>query len=125
MKNQKLTSDFYTALAWAIFALGGGQLALVLGGPTALLVVLVCCASLFAFFLYKVQAPENRSGHGIAKPYLFSTAILLAGNVLYFYLVYLKANSSHLVFISVYILFFIIPLLITVPFLRKSAHVAK
>lgn len=125
MKNQKLTSDFYTALAWAIFALGAGQLALVLGGATGLLVVLVCCASLFVFFLYKVQAPGNRSSQGIAKPYLFSTAILLAGNVLYFYLVYLKPNLSHLLFSTVYILFFIIPLLIAIPFLRKSSHVAK
>lgn len=125
MKNRKLTSDFYTALAWAIFTLGAGQLALVLGGLTGLVVVLICCASLFVFFLYKAQAPGKRSRQGMAKPYLFSTAILVAGNTLYFYLVFLKPNLSHLVFFTVYILFFIIPLLITIPFLRKSSDVAK
>ena len=112
-------------MAWAIFTLGATQLALVLGGPIALLIVLFCSASLFAFFLVKVQAPGRRSVKRIAKPYLISTGILLAGNVLYYYLVFLKTNLSIVIFFTVSILLFIIPLLITIPFLRKSAHVSQ
>lgn len=125
MKDQNLRSDFHSALAWAVFTLGASQLALVLGGPITLLVVLFCCASLFAFFLLKVQAPGNRSLKRIAKPYLFSMGILLAGNLLYVYLIFLKINLSNLLFFTVSVVFFIIPLLITIPLLRKSSHVSQ
>jgi hypothetical protein len=125
MKSQKLRSDFNCALAWAIFTLGASQLAFVLGGPITFLIVLFCCASLFAFFLVKVQAPGKRSLKRIAKPYLLSTGILLASTLLYYYLVFLKTNLSVVIFLSISILPFFIPLLITIPFLRKSAHVSQ
>ena len=125
MKNPKLHSDFNCALAWAIFTLGATQLALVLGGPIALLIVLFCSASIFAFFLVKVQAPAQRSLKRIAKPYLLSTGMLLASKLLYYYLVFLETNWSVVIFFTVSILLFIIPLLITIPFLRKSAHVSQ
>jgi len=108
-----------------VFTLGASQLGLVLGGPITFLVVLFCCASLFAFFLVKVQAPGNRSLRRIAKPYLLSTGILLVGNLLYLYLVFLKSSLSSFFFFTLSIFLFIIPLLITIPFLRKSAHVSQ
>lgn len=125
MKGQKFRSDLNCALAWAVFTLGASQLALVLGGPITFLVVVFCCASLFAFFLVKVKDPGNRSLREIAKPYLLSAGILLAGNLLYLYLVFLKFSLPSLVFFTVSTLLFVIPLLITIPFLRKLAHVPQ
>lgn len=125
MSGQKLSSDFYSALAWAIFTLGASQLALVLGGPATLLVVLSCCASLFVIFLFKVREPKGQSLKQIAKPYLLATGILLAGNLVYVYLVFLKSNWLNVSFFIIYAFFFILPLLITIPFVRKSSHVSQ
>lgn len=125
VKGQKLPSDIYTALAWAIFTLGASQLALVLGGPITLFVILFCCASLFALFLFKVEAPGRRSFKQIAKSYLLSTGILLPGNLLYSYVVLLKPQFSNLIVVIVDTLLFIIPLVIAVPFLRRSSDVSQ
>ena len=125
MKVRKLRSDLYCAFVWAIFTLGASQLALVLGGPIFFLIAMLCCASLFAFFLFKVQDPGNRSIRQIAKPYLFSTGILLAASVFYVYLVLLKSDLSDVIFLSVHILLFMIPLLITIPFLRSPSNVSQ
>lgn len=125
VKDLNLRSDLYTAFVWAIFTLGASQLALVLGGPLIFLIVMLCCPSLFAFFLFKVQEPRGRSRKQFARPYLLSIVFLLIANTFYFYEVFLQLTFPGVLFLSIHTFLFAIPLLITMPFLRKPSNVSQ
>jgi hypothetical protein len=107
-----------------MFTLGASQLALVLGGPAIFLIAMLLCPSLFVFFLFKVKKPGSRSLKQFARPYLFSTVFLLVGNFLYLSTVFLRIDLSQIIFVCLHILLFIIPPLISIPFLRKASNVS-
>lgn len=123
--NQKLRSDLYTATVWAVFTLGATQLALVLAGPVIYMIAMLFCAAVLAFVLYKGVEPGNRSRKVIARPHLISMGILLGLNVLYISVVFLQAGLSNVIFFSVHTFLFMIPLLVTLPFVRKRSHVSR
>jgi hypothetical protein len=113
------------AFSWAIFTLGVSQLALIIGGPIAFMIILICCASLFLFVIFKMQPQEKRSRTDIVVPFLLCTGILLVITVLYTSFVFLNNDLSNIIFISLNTSIFLVPLLIVAPVIRKSLHVAK
>jgi hypothetical protein len=125
VKSRPLNKRLYSASAWAIFTLGATQLALVLSGPVVFLIVMLGCAALYAFFLFKVADPGTRSLRKNAKHYLHSASILLFANALYVYLVFLEPDLSDVIFLSAHVLIFMIPLLVVTPFFRKSSYVTQ
>jgi hypothetical protein len=125
VKDQKLRSDLYTAFVWAIFALGATQLASMSGGPVLFLIVMLFCGSIFTIFLVKAETRKSRSLKRMTYIGICSTCILFAVNGFFIWLVYLKFNFAAFVFANISVILFIIPLLISIPFLRQSHNVTK
>lgn len=115
----------YPAFAWAVFTLGAVHLAFMLGGPIALLVVMFGSASLFAFFLFKVQDPQSRSQRQYVTIYLLSAGLLIIFNAVYIYLVFLEAVFLTFIFISISVFLFLIPLLVAILFVREPRNVSR
>lgn len=125
MKKRTSRRDLTCALAWAIFTLGATHLGFVLGGPAILPLAMSCCAALFAIFLFKATALGVRTRKAIAGPYLYSTGILIAGNVIYLKLVFLKSDTLHILFFGANVIIYLIPLLIVMFFVPVQQHVTR
>jgi hypothetical protein len=121
----RVPSNLYSAFAWTTFTLGATQVALVLAGTMWFLIVTLCCSTMFALFLYKVQTPGNRSIKQITVPYLISAGLLITGNALYVHIVFFSSTGSYIIFLSVLNSLFLIPWVIAVLLLQNSSNVSR